>query len=593
MVTSRGAGTSYDIDVNIDDSGVDKGLSNVENKAGKASRRIGDRAKKGLAIGGAVAAGVGTIVLGAVNMLDEVTELQGIVATGTGLVGEELQEMTADILAASESVNLSRQEIAGIGAQLNTELGLSGEALTDATTQVAAYVKATGEDATKATRLLTASLKFFDEEGANTETRMDEILKATQLVDTDFNKVWKTLQASGPVLDAMGMSFAESTALIANLQAEGLKSQDVINGLEFAFLRLTDVNGDYGLSAEEANAEIDRLTEGMADGTLSAEDAALAQKLFGTEIETVRKAAQSGALDVDELSSKISDSAGAVTEAELANRKFSDILATTFNTVKNDLLPILQGFLNWFNNSNPIVQKAVIIAGALVVALPLIGLAITPLIPLLFAMSGAGITLSASFLPIIAIVLAVIAVVALLVFAFIKFRPQIQQVWDAIVAAFQTGVNFILQYVNLYIKAVNAIISGVNAIIRQANRIPGVNFGEIGTVTEIGLLEVRGTTPSFGPRPDQQTSTDTSIADTIASRASGLTSAFSGLGAGIPTDFGGGAGGVQVTNNFNGNAYGVNDIEQGVRRSVQGGNNRGLAGAGANQYSTAYRGSGF
>lgn len=69
-------------------------------------------------------------------------------------------------------------------------------------------------------------------------------------------------------------------------------------------------------------------------------------------------------------------------------------------------------------------------------------------------------------------------------------------IWQGILAVAKAPLNGVIDLINLVISSINFLIKGINALINVANKVPGVNIGNIGTIGKIPMLANGGVVSS-------------------------------------------------------------------------------------------------
>lgn len=316
------------------DSAMQKATSSFQRTV-KQFNKLGKELTKGLSLpfaGIAVAAYKATTEMD--NALDKIV-------ISTGKTGKALKGLEDDFNAVftGKAAEAPIKVATAIG-ELNTRLGLTGKPLQDLATQMLVVSRLTETELNSNIKL---SAQLFNQWGIATEKQaetLDILNKASQLTGANFNSLLSNVVQFGPQFRAAGFSIQQTTALLGNLEKNGVEVGKVMGGLNRAIATLSKAG------VKDVPAALNALITDLKNTGNEALATARASDLFGKKIGTTMVAAiKAGAFSTEELQKALGDSAGSIEDA----RARTDGLEQTLVRIKNSALAAaapLEGALN-------------------------------------------------------------------------------------------------------------------------------------------------------------------------------------------------------------------------------------------------------
>ena len=518
MTTPIGTGV---FTLEVDASGLDSGLEEAEQKAG----RNFDGIKKGAL---AMSATIGAIGLVGAKLGQDMEEAFGKIQAKTGATGDELDDLKQSFKNVAKNSTSSMEDVASTMGEVERQTGLTGKALEDATA-AALLMSNTLEFDTEASLLHVGNaIKSFGLEGTDTQAVLTHLAGASQKWGLDVNFMAESLSEFTPQLKQMGLGVEESIGLFGQMHEAGIPLEVAMQELASSVERLEE----EGVGAAET---LRLLSNDQSNLTLATE-------LFGPVAQDVVDALAAGTISFDDLSSAMDGTEDVIGVLQQSTDTYGSRITKLTNAGKIWLGSLFEqdtalgkmtaGFTAGFTAIGPLLT-----------ALPALSAVTTSLglaqkVQTVFA-TAAAVATNLSLLPILAIAAGIallIGGIILLIKNWDTVKKVALSVWEVIKKAAELAINGVLSYFNLYIK-------GINLIIATANKLPGVN---VPTIPELRVDFSSKSAPGGGGGGDTPPAT------------------------GAPTPNPGGGqwwnNGADATNiNFNGDVYGVDDFDSKVR----------------------------
>ncbi|MGV3564223.1 MAG: phage tail tape measure protein [Nocardioides sp.] len=441
--------------------GAEKGIADI---LIPAARDAGDKAgdESGKKFGGGfhkaiVGLGIGAAVVGAFKGLYEIgatfDDLTDTIRIGTGAQGDALDGLVNVAKNVGKTVPAEFDKIGPVVADLNTRLGLSGDTLQTVASQYLEAGRMLGQDVD--IHATTAAFSAFRVEGEDVIGAMDHLFRVSQATGIGINELASTSATAAPLVQNLGFSFEETTALVGSLDKAGLGANKMLAALGPGLVNLAKDG--------EEPAEAFRRVVGELEGLIASGDTAgaidLAAGIFGTRgAAQFVGAVQSGTLALDDLVAGV----GATSDTILGVGEETQDFAEKWQIVKNQaqaaleplgsavfsalgdalsgLLPHLEGLGAWLGENQWVLGVvAGVIGGALVAAF----------IAWTASIWASTIALLAN--PITWIVLGIVALIAALVLLIAN--------WDSVVAWLKDVWSGIVEWLS---GVWDAIVEGIS-----------------------------------------------------------------------------------------------------------------------------------
>ncbi len=373
------------------------------------------------------AAGITAIInqiIGQVQALaDAFSAASKTVVQATGATGEALEGLTDSMTRAFAANDESLSDTAAALGEINTRLGYTGEALEETTQMFMDFADATHTNAVGAVRNVTQLMNQWDVEAGEMESMLSRLIYAGQTSGISINALSSQLTNNKAILDQLGFSLNEATALFMNMERTGTQTGAVMMGFRTALSK-------GAISSLEDLYEILRQAE---EGLLSAEAAA---EIFGSRAGvTIVNAARTGVFNLEKFVGALENASGTLaatddaaktTEEKWAQASnsisaaFTTAIAPAFNKLSAGLASVINAF-GEFLNKHPLIVKSLAAFGAALGAVAIAFAVVSAkaavynaAVAISTAFTAAfGVTLSAAIWPITLAVAGITALVAI------------------------------------------------------------------------------------------------------------------------------------------------------------------------------------
>ncbi len=173
------------------------------------------------------------------TMLD-VQESMGSIGALTGQTGDALQGLQNVATGAFLHMTQDLKEVAVATAALTDRTHLTGRALQDLLQTEGNVARVTGQDLKSTVDGSTLAMNKWGIASKDMSSEMDVLMGQSQRTFTSFNTLTEDLRRSGSVLQDMGLTFDQSTKLMADLEAKGTNVSQVMFGLRQAAGKLAE-----------------------------------------------------------------------------------------------------------------------------------------------------------------------------------------------------------------------------------------------------------------------------------------------------------------------------------------------------------------
>lgn len=397
---------------------LSKATENASEEAEKANNK-GVEAIEGVAAALAAAGITATVKEIAENvyaLADAFSEAESMVVLATGATGDALNGLTDSMMEAyAVSKTGSLDETAAAVGEINTRLGYTGDELTETTGLFLDFAAVTGGNASSSVRSVTQLMNQWHVSTDDMEKTLSKLTYAGQASGISVDKLSGYLVNNKAVLDQLGFSLDEATAMFMNFELAGTNTTAVMSGFRTALSK----------GAISSLEELQEVFDEISSGAMSAADAS---ELFGTRAgPAIVNAVNDGTLSLDSMVAALENADGTLgTTAEAAQtldqkweQASNNIGAAFTNAVQPTLDGLSSGFaeivnsIGTFLNEHPAVVKAItaIGTGIAVVVAGVAGVTFvtTVAIP---AISSFGVALNTALGPIGWVALAITGVVA-------------------------------------------------------------------------------------------------------------------------------------------------------------------------------------
>jgi cell division protein FtsL len=307
----------------------------------RAGKTLGSRLKRALSaenVGTAIGAGIGGIAVAALKLADKYDRAMDTIRIGTGATGEALADLEKSFQSVAGEVPDDIDLVSQVIADLNTRTGQTGEGLETLAKQILDLSRLTRTDAATNVAALTRlygdwTVATEDQAAAN-----DALFRASQATGIGIDKLSESLVQFGAPLRNIGFDIAESTALLAKWEKEGVNTELALGGLKIALGNFAK----QGIDAKEGLADLVAQIEEVGPG---AEAMALGVTAFGSRAGPDMTAAiLEGRFAIEEYVDVVENGEETIASATEATQGFGEQFAKLKNQVAVAVGPIVKDF---------------------------------------------------------------------------------------------------------------------------------------------------------------------------------------------------------------------------------------------------------
>ena len=349
-------------------------------------------------------------------LADAFSEAESTVVLATGATGDALDGLTDSMMNAyAASKTGSLDDTAAAVGEINTRLGYTGDELTETTGLFLDFAAVTGGNAASSVRSVTQLMNQWHVSTEDMEKTLSKLTYAGQASGISVDTLSGYLVNNKAVLDQLGFSLDEATAMFMNFELAGTNTTAVMSGFRTALSK----------GAISSLDELYEVFDKISSGAMTAADAS---EMFGTRAgPAIVNAVNDGTLSLDSMVAALENADGTLaTTAEAAQtldqkwEQASNNIGSAFtNAVQPTLDGLSSGFaeivnsIGTFLNEHPAVVKAItaigVGIGVVVAGVAGVTFVTTVAIP---AVSAFGVALNTALGPIGWVALAITGVVA-------------------------------------------------------------------------------------------------------------------------------------------------------------------------------------
>jgi len=319
------------------------------------------------------ATGIGAIAYATYEAVDALYDLgaqwddlaDGITSK-TGLMGEELVEVTDHIADLSTTMPVAPSAIADVYTGLSRASELTGSALDALTTKVSNYNRMRPDDPLNVKEFI-QTMRRFDVPASEWGEKLDDLWRASTATGQPLSKLIDTMSKAGPTAKTLGMDFSESAALLTTFEEGGVKTEAAVKALRTAVVKLAEdgkplqdlMGGAFAPSAtmqDRLQTVIEKIHELYEAGnTVAAID--LGKEAFGKSWDEVAQSIEDGTLSAKDLNEELGKAGPGINEAAEATDDFSEHwevaknkISEAFKPLSEDIFAGVNAGLDWFTD---------------------------------------------------------------------------------------------------------------------------------------------------------------------------------------------------------------------------------------------------
>ena len=309
----------------------------LRGKLGKVASVGGKILKAGMLAG---AAGITAAGLAAFKFGNDFKEAENIIRVGTGTSGAALDALNEDFKNAFKDVPADMKDVATATADLNTRLGLTGSPLVLMTKQFVELSRITGTDVASNIKTVT---RVFGDWSVATEDQageLDRLFRISQSTGIGVDRLSQLVVQFGAPLRGFGFTLAESTALLAKFEKEGVNTEAVMGGLKIGL-------GKVAAAGKDPATEFAKVSEAIKNAGSAGEANIAAIELFGSRAGPDMAAAiREGRFEVEDFIKQMDAGGDGILATAKATETWREKLKRLRNKVLVKLEPLMVGLVD-------------------------------------------------------------------------------------------------------------------------------------------------------------------------------------------------------------------------------------------------------
>ncbi|MDX1769889.1 MAG: phage tail tape measure protein [Planococcaceae bacterium] len=318
------------------------------NKAGDKLQSVGDKAKtagKGLSIG--LTAPILAVGAAGIKAFSEVDEAMDTVITKTGATGKAVEGLEKSFQTVAKRVPNDLLSVGEAIGEVNTQFGFLGKELEDNSELMLQFADINGTDVTSSSIAAKQAIQAYGLANEELGKVLDSVTKTAQDTGQSVDFLFDKAVEGAPQIKALGLSFAQGTALIGSFEKSGVDSAGALSSLSKASI----VYAKDGKTMEEGLKDTIKSITSAKDET---EALTVAAKVFGTKgavrmVDAIKR----GTFNLEEFADAGTKATGAVKktfnetidpidEAKIALNNAKLAMSEVGETVQISMLPFLK-----------------------------------------------------------------------------------------------------------------------------------------------------------------------------------------------------------------------------------------------------------
>ena len=263
-----------------------------------------------------------TAIIGATKAVYDFAETYqdtaSVIGKATGAIGDDLYKLTDSAYRAAAQVDATLDEVAAATGEINTRYGLIGKDLEDMTALFANFADANNTEIVPAVQNVSKIMRNYDVSIEDTGRLMDMLTVAAQKSGISFSTLSSQLLSGKAQFMEFGYTLEESIALIGMAELEGLNLNSMLAGFRTAATQAAKAGKDLPRM-------LDDTIESIKEAATEQEALNIATEAFGTRAaQEMLLAIRSGRFEIDEWVEALENSQGVMDDTGEATDTFGD-----------------------------------------------------------------------------------------------------------------------------------------------------------------------------------------------------------------------------------------------------------------------------
>lgn len=221
----------------------------------------------------------------------------------TGATGENAAQLKESYANVAQSVNASFTDIGSAIGEVSTRFGATGDAVDDMATKFLKFADVNDTDVVGSIDGVQKAMSAFGYDASHTDEVLDALTYTAQATGVKVDDLTNGLVSNGTAFQEMGMSIEKSIKFMGMLEKSGANSETVLNGMRKALKNTTDEGGNLSTALVGLQYDIENGTDGVNGLTE-------AYEIFGKSGDQIYGAIKNGTIDFKNLATAAEDTAG-------------------------------------------------------------------------------------------------------------------------------------------------------------------------------------------------------------------------------------------------------------------------------------------
>lgn len=277
------------------------------NNAGEKLEKIGDKAKTvGTGLSAGITAPILAVGAAGIAAFNEVDEAIDTIITKTGATGEAVEGLEKSFQNVAKRVPNDLLTVGEAIGEVNTQFGFLGKELEDNTQLMLEFSDINGTDVTSSSIAAKQAIQAYGMANEDLGSVLDAVTKTAQDTGQSVDYLFDKAVEGAPQIKALGLSFAEGTALIGSFEKAGVDSAGALSSLSKASIV-------YAKDGKTMQAGLKGTMKAILGAKTETEALTIAAEVFGTKgavrmVDAIKR----GTINLDEFADAGTKAAGSV-----------------------------------------------------------------------------------------------------------------------------------------------------------------------------------------------------------------------------------------------------------------------------------------
>lgn len=293
----------------------------------------------------------------------QIDEAYDLIARKTGATGQDLEQYKHIINGIYADIPVEMTEIADAVGAVSQRFSAPNAEIERFSKQVVMFSKITEEDVNDTLKGTSRLLTAFGEGMQGADILLDTLLASSQDKGVQIDEVLENTLTNANAFKNLNLSSSGAVRFMGELMESGIEAEGAVSSLETAYDACMENGKDF-------KSELLRVNDALTDGTVTTEDMAAAQELFGDSFAKIADAIASGNIDfryLIENMDNLSGIQGRVQSTFDATKDVTDDISVAVSNLKtalgkftkeglNAVAPSVSGFADVLSDVNKTLE---------------------------------------------------------------------------------------------------------------------------------------------------------------------------------------------------------------------------------------------